>query len=37
MSMKYNRVAVFIGAASALVLMTILSCAFGMVVPNLIP
>jgi len=37
MSMKYNRIAVWSGAATALIIMTVLSCCFGMVVPQLIP
>lgn len=37
MSMKYNRIAVLVGAGAALVIMTALSCAFGYILPQLIP
>lgn len=37
MAMRYNRMAVFAGAISALVLMTGISTAFGWIVPVLIP
>ncbi|CAD8133673.1 unnamed protein product [Paramecium pentaurelia] len=37
LSMKFNRLAVFAGAAGALVLMTAISCAFGIIVPTLLP
>ncbi|CAD8176218.1 unnamed protein product [Paramecium octaurelia] len=37
LSMKFNRMAVFAGAAGALVLMTAISCAFGIIVPSLLP
>lgn len=35
--MKFNRYAVWAGAAGALVLMTAISCLFGMIVPSLLP
>jgi len=35
MSMRYNKMYVFLGAGGALVLMTFISCAFGAVVPTL--
>jgi putative Ca2+/H+ antiporter (TMEM165/GDT1 family) len=37
MAMRYNKVHVFCGAASALVLMTLISCIFGAVVYTLLP
>ncbi|CAD8167761.1 unnamed protein product [Paramecium octaurelia] len=37
LSMKFNRLAVFAGAIAALVLMTGISCAFGIIVPTLLP
>ncbi|CAK61599.1 unnamed protein product (macronuclear) [Paramecium tetraurelia] len=37
LSMKFNRLAVFAGATAALVLMTGISCAFGIIVPTLLP
>lgn len=37
MAMRYDRMFTFIGAIGALVLMTILSCGFGYVIPQLIP
>lgn len=36
MSMRYNRLTVYVGALSALAVMTILSALLGLVVPNLI-
>lgn len=35
--MKFNRVAVWGGAIGALVLMTAISCIFGIIVPSLLP
>jgi putative Ca2+/H+ antiporter (TMEM165/GDT1 family) len=35
--MKFNRIAVWTGAISALVLMTAISCMFGIIVPTLLP
>lgn len=37
MAMRYSRAFVLIGAISALIIMTVLSCAFGVVIPKLIP
>lgn len=37
MSMRYNRIAVLAGALLALLLMTIISTAFGYIVPKLLP
>jgi len=37
MSMRYSRIAVLLGALLALLLMTILSTAFGWIVPVLLP
>lgn len=37
MSMKHSRSAVFLGAILALIIMTILSTAMGLVLPNLMP
>jgi putative Ca2+/H+ antiporter (TMEM165/GDT1 family) len=37
MAMKYNRVLIFLGAAGALLVMTILSVGIGFALPNLIP
>ncbi len=37
MAMRYNKFHVWIGAVGALVIMTLLSCVFGAVVPTLIP
>lgn len=37
MAMRYNKKAVFVGSAGALVLMTFISCVFGYIVPQLIP
>lgn len=35
--MKFNKFFVWIGALSALIIMTFLSCVFGAIVPTLIP
>jgi len=37
MSMRYNRIAVFAGALTALFLMTAISTAFGYIVPTILP
>ena len=33
MAMRYNKMAVFLGAGGALVFMTLISCAFGFILP----
>jgi putative Ca2+/H+ antiporter (TMEM165/GDT1 family) len=35
--MRYVKSAVFVGAAGALVFMTAISCAFGLILPKLLP
>jgi putative Ca2+/H+ antiporter (TMEM165/GDT1 family) len=37
MAMKHSRYVIFVGALSALALMTVLSAAFGFLLPNLLP
>jgi len=37
MAMKHSRYVIFVGALAALALMTVLSAAFGFLLPNLIP
>lgn len=37
MSLRYNELTVFVGAFSALLLMTGLSCMFGYILPKLLP
>jgi putative Ca2+/H+ antiporter (TMEM165/GDT1 family) len=37
MAMKYNRVLIFLGAAGALLVMTVLSVGIGFALPNLMP
>jgi len=37
MAMRYDKTAVFIGGAGALVIMTLFSCIFGSVLPKFIP
>ena len=37
LSMKFNRMAVWGGAIAALILMTAISCLFGIIVPTLLP